>query len=306
MRKRLIVFAFIPILSIYIYSLIFKLNIENILFQIDLRVFSLFLLSYILYSTIVSIRDSRIASVNYITALKARLLGNAFSLFLPGWSGSELIRAIVYLSKSKVNFARAFSYSLSIAFYDVVIGAMIFIPFSLLYLNALLFIFILYSLINILSWIGGFVYIYMTAERLNKVEKIIFNKIKIIEKFSRIYLISKNTIKRNLSKFEIIFNSFVTILAYSLQALGFMSIVKTYEFAFFLNQLYLISLLVPTPNGAGARELALSIYLEPSMVVQIIMIQMICASLGFLFIGDINLKELKMQLEYIFKNGNIS
>jgi len=305
MFRRFILIAIIPFIVILIYSYIFKLDLIAVLSTIESRLMLNFITFYIISNLIFAFRDSRIANSRFITAIKARFLGNAFSLILPGWSGAELARALVYSSKEKMEFVRAFSYSLVFGFYDVLVGASLFLILSIFYYESFLIIFIIYSIINIGVWISSFTYLYLSGQKLNKFEKFIFERIRIINNLSGLYVLSKNTIREGLSTTRISEYVSISIIGYILQSLSFLTIANM-PFATFLNQLYLVSLLVPTPSGAGAREILLSLYLKPEVVVQVVVLETICYALGFIFIGEIDIKELKNQLKNIFRNGNFS
>ncbi|MEM4138868.1 MAG: UPF0104 family protein, partial [Sulfolobaceae archaeon] len=160
MFKRIILMAIIPLIIILIYSYIFNLNLITVIGDIEPRIIFYFIIFYIISNIIFAYRDSRIANSKLTTAIKARFLGNAFSLILPGWSGAELARALVYSSAEKMDFVKSFSYSLVFGFYDVVVGSLLFLILSLFYFKSILIIFIIYSLISIITWISGFGYLY--------------------------------------------------------------------------------------------------------------------------------------------------
>jgi len=305
MFRKFILIAIIPFVVILIYSYIFKIDLIAVLSTIESRLTLYFITFYIISNLIFAFRDSRIANSRFITAIKARFLGNAFSLILPGWSGAELARALVYSSKEKMEFVRAFSYSLVFGFYDVLVGTSLFLILSIFYYESFLIIFIIYSIINIGVWISSFTYLYLSGQKLNKFEKFIFERIRIINNLSGLYVLSKNTIREGLSTTRISEYISISIIGYMIQSLSFLTIANM-PFATFLNQLYLVALLVPTPSGAGAREILLSLYLKPEVVLQVIVLETICYALGFIFIGEIDIKELKNQLRNIFRNGNFS
>ncbi|MCY0884139.1 MAG: UPF0104 family protein, partial [Acidianus infernus] len=170
MNWKNIISIMLPFLALFGYSLIFHVNIILALEKINYIVILSFLSAYIAQISIISIRDKYIVKVSYKNAFKARLLGNASSLLIPGWAGQELARAVIY-NLEKRNIIESLSLSIAEASFDVISGAILFIivlPLKFYYIE---FIYIIVALGNIIGWSIGMIYIYSTAGKYVETEK---------------------------------------------------------------------------------------------------------------------------------------
>jgi len=300
--KKLALSAIIPIVVILIYSIIFRINIINAIIEINRIFVLLFFLSYIGQILVVSYRDSLITNLDYYTAFKARLLGNAVSLIIPGAAGPDLSRAISYVHKN-VKLDKAFTLAIYESFYDVNVGAVLFLLLFWIKLTPLESILILVSLANILGWSSGLGYAYFTSGKLNKIEQKLFN-FKIFKPLTESYLNLKDVLRVQLkNKKTVAYSVFLTALGYFIQSLPFYILFKNFLFDYLVNQTYLVATLVPIPSAAGIAELALSAILPPIYVIQIRILELVSYSFGFIYIKEIKLEVLKKEVKEIWKTS---
>jgi len=90
MERKYLAAVLIPPAVIVSYSLYFHIDLLSVITSVDPLLLAVFLGSYFAQLILLSVRDSRIAKVTMAKAFKARLLGNAVGLIIPGWAGQEL------------------------------------------------------------------------------------------------------------------------------------------------------------------------------------------------------------------------
>ena len=300
MDKKLLATISLPIIVIIAYSLILHVNLIKAILQINLFFLISFFLAYLGQMLIVSYRDSLITNVDYLTCVKARLLGNAVSLIIPGAAGPDLSRAVTYVHKN-VKLDKAFTLALYESFFDVNVGAGLYLLLFWVKLSPLETILILISLANILGWGSGLGYAYFTSGKLNKIEQKIFN-IKYLKPLTESYLVLKNVMKESMQNRKIVaFSVLLTSLGYFIQSLPFYFIREDLLLDFLINQTYLVATLVPIPSAAGIAEIALSAVLPPLYVIQVRILELVSYSLGFIYLKDIKLEVLKKEVKEIWK-----
>jgi len=125
--KKLVVGAALPPLIVIAYSLLFKVDPITTLLHLSPYFTLSFFLAYLASNAVASVRDALLAKVPYSVAFKARLLGNAVGLVIPGALGGDLTRAVVYSKSVKLKLDEAFAISTVSAFYDVVIGSLMYL-----------------------------------------------------------------------------------------------------------------------------------------------------------------------------------
>ncbi|MEM3269785.1 MAG: lysylphosphatidylglycerol synthase domain-containing protein, partial [Saccharolobus sp.] len=202
MDKKYIATFILPLVIIAIYAYIFKLNVFYILTE-DPRFLLLFITVYILQNSIDSIKDSLLTQLRIDKTLKARLLGSSIGLVVPGWTGQELARSLVY-NKYGLNLRQSLSYSILVGLIDVLAICFGYILFLPLYFNPLELIFIFTVISNILGWSAALSYFYLQQNKLNKIEQFVFKIIK-MEHVSTSYLEFKSYLKQGMSKKFIIY-----------------------------------------------------------------------------------------------------
>jgi len=298
--KKLLATISLPIVVIIAYSLILHVNLIRAILEINLLFLISFFLAYLGQIFVISYRDSLITNVDYSTCVKARLLGNAVSLIIPGAAGPDLSRAITYVHKN-VKLDRAFTLALYESFFDVNVGAGLYLLLFWVKLSPLETILILVSLANILGWGSGLGYAYFTSGKLNKIEQKIFN-IKYLKPLTESYLVLKNVMKESMQNRKIVTLSvFLTSLGYFIQSLPFYFIREDLFLDFLINQTYLVATLVPIPSAAAIAEIALSAVLPPLYVIQVRILELVSYSLGFIYLKDIKLEVLKKEVKEIWK-----
>ncbi|MEM0122304.1 MAG: lysylphosphatidylglycerol synthase domain-containing protein, partial [Saccharolobus sp.] len=262
MDKKYIATFILPLVIIAIYAYIFKLNVFYILTE-DPRFLLLFITVYILQNSVDSIKDSLLTQLRIDKTLKARLLGSSIGLVVPGWTGQELARSLVY-NKYGLNLRQSLSYSILVGLIDVLAICFGYILFLPLYFNPLELIFIFTVISNILGWSAALSYFYLQQNKLNKIEQFVFKIIK-MEHVSTSYLEFKSYLKQGMSKKFIIY-VLISVLSFASYSLYFYYIIHSILLSIFVSFLYQVSTLIPIPSAAIVGELALSIFLNPSYV----------------------------------------
>jgi len=300
--KKLLATLSLPLIVIVTYSLILHVNLINAILEINTAFLISFFLAYLAQILVISYRDSLITNLDYYTCIKARLFGNAVSLIIPGAAGPDLSRAVSYVHKN-VKLDKAFTLALYESFFDVNVGAVLYLLLIWVKLSPLETIMILVSLGNILGWSSGLGYAYFTSGKLNKLEQKIFN-IKYIKPLNESYLVLKNVMKESMqNKRVFFFSTLLTALGYFIQSLPFYFIRDNLLFDYLINQTYLVATLVPIPSAAGIAELALSAVLPPLFVIQVRILELVSYSLGFIYLKDIKLEVLKKEVKEIWKTS---
>ncbi|MEM0293879.1 MAG: lysylphosphatidylglycerol synthase domain-containing protein [Saccharolobus sp.] len=297
MDKKYIATFILPLVIIAIYAYIFKLNVFYILTE-DPRFLLLFITVYILQNSIDSIKDSLLTQLRIDKTLKARLLGSSIGLVVPGWTGQELARSLVY-NKYGLNLRQSLSYSILVGLIDVLaicFGYILFVP---LYFNPLELIFIFTVISNILGWSAALSYFYLQQNKLNKIEQFVFKIIK-MEHVSTSYLEFKSYLKQGMSKKFIIY-VLISVLSFASYSLYFYYIIHNILLSIFVSFLYQVSTLIPIPSAAIVGELALSIFLNPSYVFLTRLNYIVSNLIGFLFFREMSFEELKKWSKEILK-----
>lgn len=302
MDKKLVATLSLPVFIIILYSLILHVNLIEAITEIKISFLVSFFLAYLAQILVISFRDSMITNLDYYTCVKARLLGNAASLIIPGAAGPDLSRAVIYVHKN-VKLEKAFTLSIYESFFDVNIGAGLYLALFWVKVSPLETILILVAVLNILGWISGIGYAYHTSGRLNRLEEKIFN-IKFIKPLSQSYLVLKSEIKGQIrNKKLFLYSVFLTGLGYFIQSLPFYFIRSNLLLDYLINQTYLIATLVPIPSAAAIAELALSAVLPPIYVVQVRIMELVSYSLGFIYLREIKLEVLKKEVKEVWKTS---
>jgi hypothetical protein len=299
--KKLVLVILLPIIIIAVYSEIFKIDILNIFLKLDPYFVIFFFVAYLTQILIVSLRDSRIIGIDFYTAFKARIFANSVSLIIPGAMGPDLARAVIYIRKG-VGIDKAFSLSLLESFYDVNIIAVMFLVFIWFKFSAFEIILVLTALGNVLLWIFGVGYIYGTSNySLNRIEEKIFS-IKYLKPLQDAYLNAKGEIKERLSSpFLTISSVFLTVLSYVVQSLPFYLVSRSLIESVLINTTYQVALLVPIPSAAGISELALTAIVPPLLVLQIRVLELLSYSLGFVYVREISIDEIRKEVKEVWK-----
>jgi hypothetical protein len=295
--------ALLPILVVIIYSIIFKINIVQIVRSLTPEIILAFILSYIGQISVIAIRDKKIVGVSFYTAFKARLLGNSIGLILPGWVGQELTRATVY-SREKVELIQGFSLSLLEAYYDVTAGSVMFLILLPIRFIALELIYIFITLGNIIGWSLGLAYVYTTAGKTIKIEKSVVKLIG-LDKYYFVLNKGKQAMKDKIEGKNFIKYFFLTILGYLVQSLSFIVIVPDYFKDVLINMTFFAATLFPIPGASGVSEIAFSLFLPPHFVVAVVVLELLDYFIGFIFIRDIDINELKKEFYKIKKYGEL-
>ncbi|MEM0362718.1 MAG: lysylphosphatidylglycerol synthase domain-containing protein [Sulfolobaceae archaeon] len=297
MDKKYIATFILPLVIIAIYAYIFKLNVFYILTE-DPRFLLLFITVYILQNSIDSIKDSLLTQLRIDKTLKARLLGSSIGLVVPGWTGQELARSLVY-NKYGLNLSQSLSYSILVGLIDVLAICFGYILFLPLYFNPLEIIFIFTVISNILGWSAALSYFYLQQNKLNKIEQFVFKIIK-MEHISTSYLEFKSYLKQGMSKKFIIY-VLISFLGFASYSLYFYYIIHNILLSIFVSFLYQVSTLIPIPSAAIVGELALSIFLNPSYVFLTRLNYIVSNLIGFLFFREMSFEELKKWSKEILK-----
>ncbi|MEM3971646.1 MAG: lysylphosphatidylglycerol synthase domain-containing protein [Saccharolobus sp.] len=297
MDKKYIATFILPLVIIAIYAYIFKLNVFYILTE-DPRFLLLFITVYILQNSIDSIKDSLLTQLRIDKTLKARLLGSSIGLVIPGWTGQELARSLVY-NKYGLNLSQSLSYSILVGLIDVLAICFGYILFLPLYFNPLELIFIFTVISNILGWSAALSYFYLQQNKLNKIEQFVFKIIK-MEHISTSYLEFKSYLKQGMSKKFIIY-VLISFLSFASYSLYFYYIIHNILLSIFVSFLYQVSTLIPIPSAAIVGELALSIFLNPSYVFLTRLNYIASNLIGFLFFREMSFEELKKWSKEILK-----
>ncbi|BCU69471.1 lysylphosphatidylglycerol synthase domain-containing protein [Stygiolobus caldivivus] len=301
MDKKLILVIFLPIIIIVIYSIIFRIDLLNVFLNLNPYFVIAFFITYLAQLGIVSIRDSKIAGVDFLTAFKARFFANSISLIIPGAMGPDLARAVIYLRKG-LTIDRAFSLSLLESFYDVNVIAFMFLVLIWFRFSPLEIILILTALGNIFMWFLGIGYVYGTSNyNLNRVEQKVFS-IKYLKPLEEAYLNGKVEMKEKLKNPLLTFSSSIlTLVGYLVQSLPFYLISRSFLQAIIINTTYQVALLVPIPSAAGVAELSLTALVPPLVVLQIRVLELISYSLGFVYVKEISIDEIRKEVKEVWK-----
>jgi hypothetical protein len=295
--KKLIASALLPPIIVIAYSLYFRVDPIGILYEFPPYFVFAFLGSYLASNAVASVRDSLLAKVPYRVALKARLLGNAVGLIIPGALGADLTRALVYTDATRKRLEESLAVSTVSAFYDVVVGSLMYL--ALLVVRPSLFdvIYALIALGNVLFWLVVIGYAARTAKLgLNRVERVIFDRLKEHPEVEVAYMRAKEVIRaRNAGPLVLVY-SLLTILEFLVQAIPLTFVFDSYVMALMANQLYFVSLLVLIPAGAVSSEIALSSILPPLYAIGVRTLELISYASGFVFIKDLNLKQMEEEL----------
>jgi len=299
--KKLVLVILLPIVIIGVYSEIFKINILNVFLNLNPYFVIFFFVAYLTQILIFSLRDSRIVGIDFYTAFKARLFANSISLIIPGAMGPDLARAVIYVRKG-VGIDKAFSLSLLESFYDVNVIAVMFLVFIWFKFSPFEIILILTALGNILLWVSGIGYVYGTSNyNLNKIEQKIFS-IKYLKPLQEAYLNAKGEMKERLSNpFLTISSLFLTGIGYVVQSLPFYLVSRSLIEAILINTTYQVALLVPIPSAAGISELALTALVPPLLVLQIRVLELLSYSLGFVYVREISIDEIRKEVKEVWK-----
>lgn len=288
MEKKLLAAVLIPPAVIVAYSVYFHIDFINVLKTMDPVLFALFVTTYLAQLMILAIRDSRIAQVPYFTAFKARLLGNAIGLIIPGWAGQDLARATVY-SRYNNDLVKSFALSLTEAFYDVVVGSLMFLLLIEIKASPVDFIYIIATLGNIIGWTLGTGYVIFTSKKVVKMEEKLIRTFK-LENYYSLLQKGKDSVKNVTTGKSLIVNSILTVLGYLVQSVAFFYIVPSFPLDVLVNMTYFAASLIPVPASSGFAELGLSIYFVPRVVVALRILELIDFSIGFVLIKEISLK----------------
>ncbi|MEM1630292.1 MAG: lysylphosphatidylglycerol synthase domain-containing protein, partial [Saccharolobus sp.] len=245
-----------------------------------------------------SIKDSLLTQLRIDKTLKARLLGSSIGLVVPGWTGQELARSLVY-NKYGLNLSQSLSYSILVGLIDVLAICFGYILFLPLYFNPLEIIFIFTVISNILGWSAALSYFYLQQNKLNKIEQFVFKIIK-MEHISTSYLEFKSYLKQGMSKKFIIY-VLISFLGFASYSLYFYYIIHNILLSIFVSFLYQVSTLIPIPSAAIVGELALSIFLNPSYVFLTRLNYIVSNLIGFLFFREMSFEELKKWSKEILK-----
>ncbi|MGC9105221.1 MAG: lysylphosphatidylglycerol synthase transmembrane domain-containing protein [Thermoprotei archaeon] len=295
--KKLIASALLPPIIVIAYSLYFKVDPIGIIYEFPPYFLFAFLGSYLASNAVASLRDYLLAKVPYRVALKARLLGNAVSLLIPGALGADLTRALVYTEATRKRLEESLAVSTVSAFYDVVIGSLMYLALLIVRPSLFDLIYALIAVGNVLFWFVVIGYAAGTAKLgLNRVERMILGRLKDYPEVEAAYLRAKEVIRtRNAGPLVLIY-SLLTVLQFLIQAIPLVFVFKSYLIALMVNQLYFVSLLVLIPAGAISSEIALSSVLPPLYAIGIRTLELISYASGFVFIKDLNLKQMEEEL----------
>jgi len=296
--KKLVVGAALPPLIVIAYSLLFKVDPITTLLHLSPYFTLSFFLAYLASNAVASVRDALLAKVPYSVAFKARLLGNAVGLVIPGALGGDLTRAVVYSKSVKLKLDEAFAISTVSAFYDVVIGSLMYLLLLIVQPKPLDVIFTLVALANILFWLTVIGYLAGTAGgKKNRLERLIFEKLRNYPEIERAYFRAKEMIKTKNSPLRVVYFSFLTVAEFAIQAMPLVYLFEyNYLVALLVNQLYFVSLLVLIPAGSVSSEFALSTVLPPNLAISLRTLELVAFALGFVFIKEINLKHIQEEL----------
>ncbi|MBW9141031.1 MAG: flippase-like domain-containing protein [Candidatus Aramenus sp.] len=306
MKLKYIVAVLLPVLAIVVYTVVLKVNVLEIARTMSPQLILAFLLSYLGQVAVIALRDRKLVGVSFFNAFKARLLGNAVSLLVPGWVGQELTRALIY-NKQGVDLVRAFSLSILEGYFDVTTGTamflalLYFIPVKYIYIEI---IYVLYAVGNLIGWLSGITYVFFTANKAVKIEQAII-KLAGFEKYHFILEIGKKAMKDRMNFTNSIYFYFLTALGYLVQSSPFYLIRPNVLEDLIVNMTLFIAFLFPIPGAAGVSEIALSFYLPSHYVIDVAILGFVEFLMGFVFIGEVNLDELKNELDKIKKYGEL-
>ncbi|MFP3204731.1 MAG: lysylphosphatidylglycerol synthase domain-containing protein [Metallosphaera yellowstonensis] len=303
MERKYLAAVLIPPAVIVSYSLYFHIDLLSVITSVDPLLLAVFLGSYFAQLILLSVRDSRIAKVTMAKAFKARLLGNAVGLIIPGWAGQDLTRAAVY-SKGGEHIVDSFASSLMEAFYDVTVGSAMFLLLVFLRATPVDLIYILITLGNLVGWSLGAGYVVITSGRVVKAEEKFVKMLK-LQEYYHLLQRGKARVRDVTGKKEFLFNSLLTALGYVVQSVAFYYVVPSLPLDVLVNMTYFAATLIPVPASSGFAELGLSIYFTPKLVLELRILELLNYSLGFLFIKEVNLRELKKQFDEIRVNGKL-
>ncbi|MFP3347330.1 MAG: UPF0104 family protein, partial [Sulfolobaceae archaeon] len=68
-----------------------------------------------------------------------------------------------------------------------------------------------------------------------------------------------------------------------------------------INTTYQVALLVPIPSAAGISELALTAIVPPLLVLQIRVLELLSYSLGFVYVREISIDEIRKEVKEVWK-----
>ena len=296
-NRKLIASAAVPVVVVLSYSLVFHVDPFSMLFRLPWFFLPAFFTAYFLSNAVAAVRDSMITGLKYATALKARLLGNAVSLIIPGPLGADLARALVYVNKG-LRLEDALSYSFIIAFYDVVVGSFLYLAVLFVRPELLSVFYVLIAIVNILYWLVIMGYMTGTAgSRLNRLEQIVFKRLEEYPEVIHAYQRAKDVIKERLSLKLTAASTGLSAWEYAVQAIPFYFIFKSYLYSLFVNQLYFVSILVPIPSGAVSSEVALTSVLPPVYAIGLRVLELISYATGFVFIREVSLSRLQEEIK---------
>ena len=296
-NRKLIASAAVPVVVVLSYSLVFHVDPFSLLFRLPWYFMPAFFAAYFLSNAVAAVRDSMITGLRYTTALRARLLGNAVSLIIPGPLGADLARALVYVNRG-LKLEDALSYSFIIAFYDVVVGSFLYLAVLFVRPELLSVFYVLIAVVNILYWLVIMGYMTGTAgSRLNRLEQLVFKRLEEYPEIINAYQRAKDAIKGKLNPKLTVASTGLSALEYAVQAIPFYFIFSSYLYSLFVNQLYFVSLLVPIPSGAVSSELALTSILPPVYAIGLRVLELISYATGFVFIREVSLSRLQEEIK---------
>lgn len=306
--NKTVLTAIIPIVVIIVYSLLFHVNPIDVITSTSPFLIVLFFLTYVASVGIISVRDMLITRLSYSTVFKARLLGNAVGLIIPGLAGPDLTRSVVYSLNDRGKLVEYFSLAIYEAFYDVVTISLMFILLFPLFFSPLAIPFLLVTLANIAGWGGGFAYVYIFSEKTNRLESFIFSNFRQAKNLAYYYSLAKRVIKNKLTPKEMIIYYIISGTGYVVQSIPILFLIHEFNLilAVYVFMLYLSAELIPIPAGAGFAEYSLSIFLTPANVVRVRIFTLLSVLIGFIYINEIKLEELKKEFKNLKVDGSVS
>jgi len=190
------------------------------------------------------------------------------------------------------------------AFYDVTVGSAMFLLLVFLRATPVDLIYILITLGNLVGWSLGAGYVVITSGRVVKAEEKFVKMLK-LQEYYHLLQRGKARVRDVTGKKEFLFNSLLTALSYVVQSVAFYYVVPSLPLDVLVNMTYFAATLIPVPASSGFAELGLSIYFTPKLVLELRILELLNYSLGFLFIKEVNLRELKKQFDEIRVNGKL-
>ncbi len=303
MNWKNIITVILPFLALFIYSLIFHVNIIFAIEKINYIVILSFITAYMLQMSIIALRDKYIAQVSFKNAFKARLLGNAVSLLIPGWAGQELSRAAIY-NLERRNLIKSLSLSIAEAPFDVISGAILFMAILPLKFYYLEFLYILIALGNIIAWSLGLTYVYSTAGKHVATEKKLMKLIR-VDQYYFLLLQGKDSIKSSIGNKKFAVYMTLSFLGYLVLSAGLYPLIPNYFYDILVTMAYFAATLFPIPGASGVSELALAILIPSSYVFDVVILEYASYAIGFVFLREISFSELKKDIDKIKKDGEL-